>query len=217
MSETELLDQYLVSTSYIESDSEIVKKLANYFQKKYTNNVDLAIAFFYYVRDSIKYTVTFDTYSTDVFKSTHCLNSAKSFCIPKAAALSALSRASDIPARLHFADLRNRRIPDHLYKSIGSDMFYYHCYAELFLNDKWVKATPSFDLNTCLRHNLPPVEFDGEIDGLFASHDNDGNPYCEYVNDRGVFNDVPVDDVLKGLFKYYGHVDKFFVNNKGKY
>ena len=29
--------------------------------------------------------------------------------------------------------------------AMGSDVFYYHGYAELFLGDRWVKATPAFD------------------------------------------------------------------------
>ncbi|OLS27029.1 MAG: hypothetical protein HeimC3_04960 [Candidatus Heimdallarchaeota archaeon LC_3] len=206
MSEMES-DQFLRSTTFVDSESEIVQNLSRYFMKKYHNKIDLSIAYFYYVRDSIKYSITIDTNSIDIFKASTCLNSRKSFCIPKASALSALSRASGIPARLHFVDLKNRRIPDHLFKALGSDMFYYHCYAELFLNDKWIKATPSFDLHTCLRHNLPPVEFNGVDDGLFASHDADGNPYCEYVNDRGIYVDVPVETVLKGLNKYYGHLE----------
>lgn len=203
--------KYLASTTFIESESEIVKKLKIYFSKKYSSKVDLAIAYFYYVRDSFKYSITLDFTDINIYKSSTCLGTRKSFCMPKAAALSALARASDIPARLHFADLKNKRIPEHLYNTMGSDTFYWHCYAELYLNDKWVKATPSFDLNTCLRHNLPPVEFDGYNDALFASHDDFGNPYCEYIKDRGVYADIPIKEIWADLAKYYGHLDATFL------
>ena len=48
---------------------------------------------------------------------------------------------------------------------------------------------------------------------MFASHDENGNPYCEYVNDRGIYNDIPVDLILKGLYEFYGHLNSPFLKN----
>ncbi|MFW9928771.1 MAG: transglutaminase family protein, partial [Candidatus Thorarchaeota archaeon] len=205
---------YLTPGIFIDSESPVVKSLAEYFQKKYSNQIDLAVAFFYYVRDSYKYSIVFDSYDNIIFKASYCLSNRTSFCIPKATSLAALARTSGIPSRIHFADLKNQRIPEHLYKTLGTNIMYYHCYTELFLDDKWVKATPSFDLQTCLRHNLPPVEFDGYSDGLFAPYDDEGNPYCQYINDRGYYDDVPIDIIIEGFSHYYGNVDTVFLKNR---
>ena len=107
--------EYLENGVYIDTDAIIVQKTAKYFAGKFPEPIALAQALFYYVRDAFKYSITFDLFSTDVFKASYCLSKKTSFCMPKAASLCALARANGIPARLHFADLRNQRIPPHLF------------------------------------------------------------------------------------------------------
>ena len=43
--------------------------------------------------------------------------------------------------------------------------------------------------------NLNNYKFDGENDGVFPKYDNDGNKYGEYVMDRGVHADLPLDEI----------------------
>jgi len=85
---------------------------------------------------------------------------------------------------------------------------YYHGYSEFFINKKWLKLTPSFDKQTAIKGNFfPMVEFDGENDAVFPPYDNDGNRFGEYLEDRGVHADLPLDDIEE-LFKekYYDHI-----------
>ncbi len=47
------------------------------------------------------------------------------------------------------------------------------------------------------------VEFDGENDAVFASYDIEGRKFGEYVQDRGVHADLPLDDILNVFIEKY--------------
>src|SRR5690606_16465130 len=86
----------------------------------------------------------------------------------------------------------------------GSDLFVYHGYSSLFIDGRWVKATPAFNTELCARFGVPPVEFDGEHDALMHAFTADGTQHMEYVQDRGVFDDLPLTDILTELRRSYG-------------
>ena len=77
-----------------------------------------------------------------------------------------------------------------------TNVMHYHGYSEFYLNNKWVKLTPSFDQKTALKGGFTPmVEFDGENDATFPSFDEEGNRFGEYVKDRGVHADLPLKEI----------------------
>ena len=78
-----------------------------------------------------------------------------------------------------------------LYEHFKTDVFVWHSYADLYVRDQWVKATPAFDLTLCQRLGLKPLEFDGRRDSLFHAFDREGRRHMEYLKDRGAFADVP--------------------------
>jgi len=84
-----------------------------------------------------------------------------------------------------------------------TNVFYFHGYSELLLNEKWVKATPVFDKYTSEKAGYPLVEFDGENNALLAPNDEDGKVFVEYINDRGVFPDFPYEEVEKEFNEKY--------------
>ena len=86
---------------------------------------------------------------------------------------------------------------------MGTDIFYYHSYAELYLNNKWVKATPAFDQGLCDRFGVGTLEFDGEHDSLMQPYNENGRRHMEYLYDRGVFADVPVADIMATFVREY--------------
>ena len=72
----------------------------------------------------------------------------------------------------------------------------YHSYADLFLRDKWVKATPAFDRGLCDRFGVRTLEFDGTEDSLMHPYNERGRRHMEYLRDRGPVADVPVQDII---------------------
>ncbi|MFW9785176.1 MAG: hypothetical protein ACFFFB_23045, partial [Candidatus Heimdallarchaeota archaeon] len=42
---------------------------------------------------------------------------------------------------------------------------------------------------------LPMVEFDGESDAVFPPYDNEGNLFGEYIKDRGIHADLPLEEI----------------------
>jgi transglutaminase-like putative cysteine protease len=118
--------------------------------------------------------------------------------------LCALGRASGIPARVGFATVRNHIATKELIEYLGSDLFVYHGFVEFFLEGKWVKATPAFNKELCIRHKVIPLEFSGLEDSLFQSYNLEKKKFMEYVDDHGSYADIPLARVLAAWKKVYG-------------
>ena len=71
----------------------------------------------------------------------------RGFCIGKAALLAACARAVGIPARVGYADVRNHMTTKRLAELMGSDVFYYHGYTDVWLDGRWL----SFDITNNTR------------------------------------------------------------------
>ena len=168
-----------------------------------TDDVTRAVRLYYAVRDGIVYTPYCDFKSLETFRASACLERGSGFCVAKAALLAAAARAAGIPARVGFADVRNHLTTPRLRQLMGTDVFYYHGYAELYLDGKWVKATPAFDRGLCDKFGVRPLEFDGREDSLFHPHDVSGRRHMEYVRDRGPAVDVPVAEILETFNRCY--------------
>ncbi len=111
------------------------------------------------------------------------------FCITKAVLLAAGARVWGIPSRLGFADVRNHLTSERLRWAMGTDLFIWHGFVELFLEGRWVKATPAFDRFLCEKVGVAPLAFDGTRDSVFQAADVEGNRFMEYVKDRGHYSD----------------------------
>ena len=200
---------YLSPTFFIDSEATSVRYLANQLSEDKENTVDQVISIFNYIRDNVKYNIdmAFNSGSRD-FKASITLERKKGFCIPKSIALVALFRACDIPARLHFADIINHRSPDYLMELMGTNVFYFHGYAEVFLRNEWFKLTPSFETDLCEKHNFPVCTFDGNADAIFPQIDLLKRPFIEYINDRGVYADFPFSEMVTVFQQnYHSHFD----------
>ena len=197
------LQIYLQPTEFIDSDSsEIIEYAANIVGDDATD-IDKAVKLYYTVRDSIYYDPYRIDFSQNALKASVVLARGFGFCISKAVLLAALARATGIPSRLGFADVKNHLTTDRFDQLMQTDVYVYHGYTELFLEDKWVKATPAFNLSLCERFGVNPLEFDGRNDSIFHEFDNKGNRHMEYVSDRGQFADLPYDDMIKTIKKHH--------------
>jgi transglutaminase-like putative cysteine protease len=190
------MDQYLSATRFIDSESLPVADFARQAIAGVTGDLDKVQRLYGAVRDGIAYDPYVDFTDPANFRASGVLAARRGFCVGKAALLAACARAAGIPARVGYADVRNHMTSPKLYERIKTDVFIWHSYAELFVDGRWVKATPAFDLALCQRVGIAPLAFDGQTDSLFQPVDRAGRRHMEYLKDRGAFADVPFETML---------------------
>jgi len=207
MSNTEPMHQYLLPSACIDSDHPAIIELAQSLYNSALSDLENAVAMYYYVRDQILYNPYSAEVTVDGLKASAALKAREAWCVPKAALLAALCRASGIPARLGFADVVNHLSTERLRQSMNTDVFYFHGYCSIYLNHRWVKSTPAFNLSLCEKFQLKPLEFDGISDSLYHQFDQQGNRHMEYVHERGEYLDVPLQEMRDVFSEYYPSMD----------
>jgi transglutaminase-like putative cysteine protease len=145
-------------------------------------------AVFYFVRD-LRYRGG-DFEDLEIYRASSVLAAGHGYCVGKASLCAALARAAAIPARLGFADVRNHLASPRLRAAMGTDVFAWHGYTQLFVGGRWVSVSPTFDRAACERAGVAPLEFDGKHDALLQSFDGSGAT-MSYVKRHGTFHDVP--------------------------
>ncbi len=203
MARDELTGACLDPAEYVDSGAPNIVAFAQKVCEGVTDPIAKAVRLYYAVRDGIVYTPYVDFRSPETFRASACLARGSGFCVGKAALLAAAARASGIPARVGFADVRNHLTTPRLRQLMGTDVFYYHGYTELYLDGRWVKATPAFDRGLCEKFGVRALEFDGRTDALFHPLDASGRRHMEYVRDRGPAVDVPVAEILETFNRCY--------------
>ncbi|HXJ08325.1 MAG TPA: transglutaminase-like domain-containing protein [Burkholderiales bacterium] len=194
--------EYLASAHYVDSAHPAVQA----FSKRHVKGSDdreRAISLYYAVRDEIRYNPFLDFTSPEAFRASSVLAADQGFCVGKASLLAACARAAGIPARVGFADVKNHLTSPRLAETMGSDLFVYHGYTDLYLDGRWVKATPAFNLALCERFRVKPLEFDGREDSIFHPFDQDNRRHMEYLRERGTYADVPVDEIQRAFREAY--------------
>ncbi len=197
------MEEYLQPTYFIDSDHPAVIEFASQNCEPGEKVIEKAVRLYYAVRDSIRYNPYSIEPLKESMKASSVLNKGHGYCVAKAVLLAACARSQKIPARLGFADVKNHLNTKRLEELMGTDVFVYHGYTELFLTNKWVKATPAFNLTLCNNFNVKPLEFDGTKDSIFHPFDKSGNKHMEYVKDHGTFADLPWDKALAEMMKCY--------------
>lgn len=201
------MERYLQPTEYFDyNQPELKAWIATQLEGVPDDKVEQAKALYLAVRDSVSYNPYVFRPEPETFNASHALKTAESYCIPKAVLLGAAARSVGIPSRLGLADVRNHLSSPKLIEWLRSDIFRMHGFIELYLNGKWVKATPAFDKRLCELMKVEPLEFDGVTDSIFQEYTEAGEAHMEYVNDHGVFDDVPHEFILSGIKAAYGHL-----------
>jgi transglutaminase-like putative cysteine protease len=199
------MEKYLKPTAVIDCDNISIQEKAKDLTKGQENTIENAKSLFYFVRDEIRYNIYVPKSLAEHFQASNTLSQREGYCVQKAVLLVALARAAGIPAGLGFARIRNNLLPEKAVKWLGTNILPFHGYAELYLNGKWVKATPAFDLKMCERNRIIPVEFDGKNDAMFHSHNRDGKLHIEYLRDLGhYFDELPLDKLWDTLTQTFG-------------
>lgn len=201
------MENYLKPTAFFDYDQPEVKAWIDQQLEGVPNDpVEQAKALYLAVRDSVHYNPYVFQIEPRTLSASYALTSGESYCIPKAVLLGAAARAVGIPSRLGLADVRNHLSSPKLIEWLRSDIFRMHGFIELYLNGQWVKATPAFNRQLCDMMKVEPLEFDGVHDSVFQEFTESGEAHMEYINDHGVFEDVPHQFIVEGVRAAYGHL-----------
>ncbi len=201
------MQKYLQPSPTIDFNHQMVQHFVKQYVDKKENPVKQSVSLYYAVRDKIRY----DPYSLNLtvegLRASTTIDDGRGWCVTKSILLAACCRSIGVPARLGFADVRNHLSTERLRKQMKTDVFYWHGYTALYLNEKWVKATPAFNIQLCNKFKLKPLDFDGNADSLYHPFDLDGNQHMEYIQDRGYFDEVPIDAIVETFEKEYAFDD----------
>jgi transglutaminase-like putative cysteine protease len=198
-------EAYLLPTAMIDSDSPLILEHAEKIVGTAGGSaVEKAVKLYYAVRDGIWYDPYYPFYRAEHYRASNVLKSGRGYCVSKASLLCALGRACKVPSRLGFATVRNHLATRQLIEFLGSDLFVYHGFTEFYLDGRWVKATPAFNIELCKRHKVVPLEFDGREDSIFQPYSLEKKQFMEYLEDHGTYADIPLDDILSAWKMTYG-------------
>ena len=196
-------EEFLAPGKFVDSDHPAVLEFAEEHVGSGSTDTEKALSFYYAIRDGIRYNPYIDAKSPTAYRASDAVLTGEGWCVPKAAVMTACLRINGIPARPGYADVKNHLASKRLLDLLGTDLFPWHSYCEAYLDGKWVKSTPSFNLTLCEKFDLKPLEFDGVNDSLFHEFDQVGNKHMEYIQDRGTFVDVPMDDIVETFTALY--------------
>ena len=191
---------------FIDSDHPLVIDFAERWRGASRDPREQAVSLYRAVRDEIRYNPYVFSADHETLKASHALAAGESYCVPKALLLAACARHCRIPARIGLADVRNHLSTPRLIEMLRSEVFAMHGYTELFLEGRWVKATPAFNLALCRMFKVAPLEFDGRADSVFHPFNAEGERYMEYLVDHGQFDDLPVELFFAHLRQCYPHL-----------
>lgn len=199
------VEKYLRPTYIIDCEHPAIIDKSRELTRGLEDDIQKATSLFYFVRDKIKYNIYVSKYSTDHFKASNTLARGEGYCVQKAVLLDALARANAIPAALGFARLVNHLLPEKTVSWLGGNILPFHGYSELYIDGKWIRATPSFDLEMSERYGFIPADFNGKNDAWYPSHNREGKPHIEYVHHYGHFyDDLPIQQLWDNVMKFVG-------------
>lgn len=190
--------------SFYDIENAKIQAIAKQFHAKtYANEKDLAIAVYEYVRDEWYYSPLRLSLIPEEWQVDFVIERPKGHCIDKSVILITLLKALGIEARLGLAKVKNHIAAERIVDFLGTDILVPHGYVEIFLEEKWVKATPAFNKTLCEKLGVEVLEFNGKDDSIFQKFGANGDQFMEYIEDYGSFETVPIALIEKLLHEHY--------------
>jgi transglutaminase-like putative cysteine protease len=198
------MDNYLKETKFLDFNNPAFDEFVSSISKNKSKK-EIAVDLYFLVRDAFLY----DPYHLDISHegliASSVLPEKRAWCVEKSIVLAACARKFEIPSRLGYAIVTNHIGVEKLTAYLKRPEIVFHGYVELFINEKWLKCTPSFDKQICRLANVTPLDWNGETDSMFQEYDK-GNKFMEYLHFYGDFEDVPVELMNAEMEKYYPHL-----------
>jgi transglutaminase-like putative cysteine protease len=195
---------YLQPTAFIDSDAATIQAFAEQATHGARTPREKAVELYYAIRDGIRYDPFTITLEARDYVASNILPRHGAWCIQKGVLLAAAARAVGIHAAIGLSDVTNHLTTEKLRERMGgSTLFVDHGYAVLYLNGKWVKAAPAFNIELCTRFGVLPTEFDGTEDAVFQEYDTQNRRHMEYLADHGMWSDLPLTRIIEDLKREY--------------
>ena len=193
---------YLSAAEYIDSDHPAIK---GFVAKTVTPDIPAVdkVRRFYLAAREIRYDPDLDYSDPEIYRASSVLRAGHAYCVGKASLFAALCRASDIPARVAFADVTNHLSSEKLREKMGTNYFAWHGFTEVLLGERWVKASPTFNSTLCDRFGVAALDFDGASDALLQAYDGAGRTFMQYEVLHGAFHDVPAKFLMAEMARLY--------------
>lgn len=195
-----MIATYLEANNHFDHGSIEIQNLVKKIEASASDasSLDFALKAYYYIRDNWFYNPYHFSLIEDAWQASTITTRSAGHCLDKAILLISVLRAKNIPARLGLAKVKNHIAVEDIIEKFDNDVLVPHGYVELYLEGKWVKATPAFNKSLCQRLKVLPLDFDGINDSLFQAYDSSGNKkFMEYLEDYGVFDHVPLAFMLE--------------------
>lgn len=187
---------------YVDSDHPQVVSFAEKVTEGLASPADKAKALYREVRD-LRYDPYVDTGNPETFRASSVLANGRGYCVGKASLLAAACRAVSVPARVAFADVTNHLATPELKERMGTDLFAWHGFTEIWLDGRWLKVSPTFNSTLCDKLGVAPLEFDGQNDALLQAFDGAGRTFMRYGQQHGAFYDVPFKFIRDEMRRQY--------------
>ena len=194
---------YTDPAEYIDSDNEAVQAFAREHVAANASDREKASRLYTAVRDGVRYNPYVNMRTAETFRASAVLAAGNGYCVGKASLYAAACRATGVPARVGFANVRNHLTTEKLRESMGTDLFTWHGYTEVFVDGAWRKATPTFNATLCAKVGVAPLDFDGHTDALLHPFDGAGRAYMRYETDHGTYHDVPAKFLMREMARDY--------------
>lgn len=159
------------------------------------------------VRDGIWYDPWRISFKAESLRASRTLEDQRGHCVAKSILFAAGCRAMGVPAVVGFARVRNHLATESLEKKLGTHVLQPHGYAAFWNGERWVKCTPVFNSELCVRLGVPTLEFSATQDTLFQAYDADGKSFMTYEEDFGLFSEVPLAQLRDWFTSAYPHID----------
>ncbi len=200
------MEKYLKSTFFFDFEKENAQEFIKDLLISTENPIEKAKKLYLKVRDGFQYNPYKIVLNSNALKLSYLITKNYGYCVEKSIIMAGLARALGIPSRLGFANVRNHLGTEKIERILGTNVLVFHGYCELYLNGKWVKATPAFNKELCQKFGVEPLEFNGLEDSIFQPYNAEGNIFMEYLKDHGTFEDMPFELFKSEFQSYYGHL-----------
>jgi len=199
---------YLAATYFFDYETEEIQHVIKEFKTDALTPKEKAKKLYLKIRDNWRYDPYHISLITEGYKASTTAKKNSGHCLDKAILLIACLRGLGIPARIHLAKVKNHIGVERLIEKFGTNELTPHGMVNVYLDEKWVKASPAFNKALCEKCNVAPLEFDGEQDSMFQEYDNQGGVFMEYIEDYGHFEDVPLEFIFNNIKEHYSEIAK---------
>ena len=194
---------YLTPTYFFDFESEEIQVIVSEFKDASLSKKEIAIALYTKVRDHWRYDPYNLSFDKEKYRASEIAKRSKGHCVDKSIILIACLRAMGIPARIHLAKVKNHIAVDRLIEKFGSNELTPHGMVDAFIENKWLKLSPTFNASLCEMLHVAPLDFDGENDAVLQAFNKEGTQFMEYLEDYGHFEDVPVAFMAQNAREHY--------------